>query len=1331
MHSVLSLSPSAKVVTAGGDELRDLKSGSLTVMSKVRESHHQNINNHAKHTIPLSDVIQHKSLRHNLLSLPRLLTLPFVRNCEFDGERATVFNLEDRPILIAERVGDLYLVQLERCEIEASIAEVHAAESPRDFQMHLHESLGHLSHDRLAKLISTGAIKVPIGFKLSDSPLQCRSCMLGKMTQLSYAHRRPEKFDTQQPFAMFVADLHGPVRTESLGGKKYVLVIIDVGTDFSWTIPIAQKSDAEDEIMKLIRALHVEHGKVPTRFHSDRGGEFMSDRLKQFWEERGVTATQTLPYSPQHNGIAERFNRSIVEQARTMMIRAGAPKLLWAEAIIAANYIRNRTKIGNDLLVPAQRLKGSKVALTYEHFHPWGCNAMVKRTPQLVTDKYDAVAVETAFVGFENPLGFRFINHDSFPKVTVSRHARFIDSSFTVMHTLRDELQQTEFADDEADPEFFGSLTLRNEIKLMKMISQQRHSDEESKEEEEAHPSSLPADSSQQQASSSESEPRRSSRASVPVSRYGLISPGDIGQGLLSIVELEDEFTSLLFGNDSLAAVAARSPETPAQARIRERARQQARDAARLNPLIDPNRRNCNAKGELITPSQRCTADTRKGTQCGARTRNGEYCWNHLQSLMGLRIKKSNIAGAGRGVFAGRNFSEGDHVTDYTGDTVLGGDQRIGGSNYVFGLSNRRAIDAARTNTAPGRLINDARGTDSRPNLTWKVDNIRHRVRLVASRPIAAGEELYVPYGRRYWSMHKTREREQTKQREQIAKLARQARAHIVELAPESVAPLVADPLNFKQAMSSPQREQWKAAILAEQQSLRKLEVYSIIDELPKGARLLDTKFVFKMKLDATGKADRAKARLVARGFMQREGIDYYETFASVFSYKTFRVLLALAAHHDLEINMWDVETAYLYAHLKEDIYIAVPEGLEGPEKGKVLKLNKALYGLKQAGREWNLHLVKALIALGYESCKHSDASLFRRKSKTGRFIFIATFVDDMPHIFHRADKDEVEQDKQQLLARFKIKDLGPASLILGMRITRDRAARTIKLDQEQYITRILDQFGFAQCRTDITPESKGKLSTKDSIVSNSQTVQLHPQVTAKNYAAAVGSLMYAANSARPDIAHAVNMAARLTSTPNAEAILLVKRIFRYLAGTKQQGLTFSRSPSANLVLTAYSDADWAGSESDARSTTGVVLKLANVAVCWISQKQGTVSLSSSEAEYVAASESVRDILWLRTLLDDLNQAQQQPTTLFIDNATAICMATDESNSGGRRKHINVKYHFLRDQISSQTIRIEWVQTADQQADIMTKALDRNTFSRLRDLITGTTVQSESSSSSQ
>ena len=1384
--------PSVKISTAGPEQLRNPQIGDLIVLSTVPSPHHQNKKATATKQLVLSDVMHHPGLQRNLLSVRQLFEHPLVADCVWEKDRAIIFGHDNNPLLIAERCGDLYLVQLRR-SADGDYSQAHAAtprsstsasasvasrSSDMQTQMQLHESLGHLSHDRMAKLIQIGALKVPAGFKLSESPLQCRSCMLGKMVQRSFVKRRPERFDPQRPFDLFVADLHGPVQTESLGGKKYVLVIVDVGSDFSWTIPIAQKSDAEDEIMKLIRALKVEHNRVPTRFHSDRGGEFMSDRLKSFWESMGVQATQTLPYTPQHNGIAERFNRSIVEQARTMMIRAGAPKVLWAEALIAANYIRNRTKIGDDNLVPGQRFQGRSLVFTYAHLHPWGCNAVVKLAPPLITDKYDAVAKETAFVGFEQQLGFRFINAESFPSVSVSRNAIFLNDQFSVMHALRDDLQHTDFAEEEKDQDFFGSLTLRNELKLMKMISLEQRGDQESKENGDdaaSSSSSRPpaAKRPRLDPSSVPAAPRRSSRASVPVSRYGLASPGDIGQALVaSLVDLEEDLSEFAFPFDKEAKAARASVviETRAQAMARERARKTAHDAATTNIPLDPNRSDCNSKGELKLPSQRCTADTRLGKQCGARTLNGEFCWNHLRSKMGLRIKQSAIPAAGRGLFAERDFRAGEEVTRYTGDLVEGAEQRFDGSNYVFGLSNRAAIDACRTNTASGRMVNDSGRSSHSPNLDWRVDRVHRTVRLVASQPIRKGEELLVLYGPSYWRLHDARAKKQTQQKEAIAKLARQAAASCIQgreelrarlrggaarksaslaesssspsssLASSSSAPLPSssplDPTSYSQAMASSHRQQWREAILAEQQSLRRLEVYSIIDKLPPGARLLDTKFVFKMKLDANGKIDRAKVRLVARGFMQREGIDYYETFASVFSYKTFRVLLALAAHHDLEINMWDVETAYLYAPLKENIYIAVPEGFEGPEKGKILKLKKALYGLKQAGREWNHHLIDALISLGYKSCSNSDPSLFCRRSRSNRLIMIATFVDDMPHIFHHADAKEVEADKQALLKKFRVKDLGPAHLVLGMRLTRDRSARTIKLDQEQYLTRILDQFGFSQCRTDVTPEGKGKLT--DRLVNTSSDSRskgapaVHPQVTTQNYSAAIGSLQYAANSTRPDIAHAVGMAARDTQSPTTESILRVKRIFRYLAGTKLLGLVYSPSSSPALVLTAYTDADWAGDDKDGRSTTGVVLKLANAAVSWLSQKQSIVALSSSEAEYVAASEATREILWLRTLLSDIIQPQPNPTTLFIDNTTAIRMATDESSCGGRRKHINVKHHFLRDTISTKAIQPEWVETAKQQADIMTKPLDRNTFTRLRDFIMGVALMSnENSSSSQ
>jgi hypothetical protein len=202
----------------------------------------------------------------------------------------------------------------------------------------------------------------------------------------------------------------------------------------------------------------------------------------------------------------------------------------------------------------------------------------------------------------------------------------------------------------------------------------------------------------------------------------------------------------------------------------------------------------------------------------------------------------------------------------------------------------------------------------------------------------------------------------------------------------------------------------------------------------------------------------------------------------------------------------------------------------------------------------------------------------------------------------------------------------------------------------------------------------------------------------------------------RPDISHAVNMIARDQAAVTSSSILRAKRIFRYLAGTIDLGITYHREP--KVKLRAFTDADWAGDGADAKSTTGSLLVVGGAAIHWISRKQSTVSHSTSEAEYVAASETAKEVIWYRQVLADLGFPQKDPTPLYIDNRTAISMTTEEGHHE-RRKHINVRYHGIREWVHDKLIDTLWVSTKEQQADLLTKALGPQVFIPLRDVVLG------------
>jgi hypothetical protein len=296
---------------------------------------------------------------------------------------------------------------------------------------------------------------------------------------------------------------------------------------------------------------------------------------------------------------------------------------------------------------------------------------------------------------------------------------------------------------------------------------------------------------------------------------------------------------------------------------------------------------------------------------------------------------------------------------------------------------------------------------------------------------------------------------------------------------------------------------------------------------------------------------------------------------------------------------------------------------------------------------------------------------------------------------------------------------------VLGMRIARDRAARTLKLDQQVYAEKVLEQFGMKDCNPAATPQEERPAKAGHEAVDESSDDAGWRQ----HYGTAVGIFLYLALSTRPDMAHAASVRARAVSNPTYADWLACKRVFRYLKGTASMGLTFggirgSSSTSSGtggqgvILAPAFCDADWAGDTTDRRSTTGFIIKVNGSPVSWTSKKQTTVSLSSAEAEYMAAGAAAQEVMWMRALMEELGFVQREATVLQSDNQSAIAIASDDVHHA-RTKHIDIRHHFIREHIVAGTMRLQWVPSADQEADILTKPLGRVLFCKLRDRVLG------------
>jgi transposase InsO family protein len=532
-------------------------------------------------------------------------------------------------------------------------------------------------------------------------------------------------------------------------------------------------------------------------------------------------------------------------------------------------------------------------------------------------------------------------------------------------------------------------------------------------------------------------------------------------------------------------------------------------------------------------------------------------------------------------------------------------------------------------------------------------------------------------------------------------------------------------PQSYKEAMAGGEAELWQEAMETEMESCIKARTWIKLrrDELPADANVIRCKWVFKKKTDENGRVIQYKGRLTPKGFMQKYGKDYFEVFARTGMYKTMRVGLMLAALWDLELDQLDVPSAFLNADVKEDIYMEMPEGFE--EEGIVLKLNKALYGLKQAPRNWFI-LVSTfiLMEMGFKACV-SDPCLFYKLSHTGLIIFIFMFVDDFQGAYDRTDTAEWQLYKSMLHERFATKDLGESKWILGMRILRDREKRTLTLDQELYVTKALDKFGLAQCKTAATPAvTAQEAATEDDADGGGAPADKD------RYMEIVGTLLYAAISTRPDIAHAVQMLTRHMQAPAQRHMVAAERVLRYLAGTKNMGLTFgngrqsasSSSEDKGVEVLAYADADWANSKTDRKSITGWVVKVNGDVVSWASKKQRTVAQSTCEAELYAEAAAVNEITWTRDLLSELQVATQQYSSVLGDNQSTITIS-ENGIKNERTKHVDVKYHFVTEKIAAGDIKLQWIPSNENVADIFTKALGRNLFEQFRkELVSTVTV---------
>jgi Reverse transcriptase (RNA-dependent DNA polymerase)/gag-polypeptide of LTR copia-type/Integrase core domain/GAG-pre-integrase domain/Zinc knuckle len=504
---------------------------------------------------------------------------------------------------------------------------------------------------------------------------------------------------------------------------------------------------------------------------------------------------------------------------------------------------------------------------------------------------------------------------------------------------------------------------------------------------------------------------------------------------------------------------------------------------------------------------------------------------------------------------------------------------------------------------------------------------------------------------------------------------------------------LTDEPQSLKEVQEREDWTLWEASMHEEYAALRSKGVFTEVD-LPENVKALPCRWVYKIKRDQHGKVEKYKSRVVAKGYLQRNGISgelsSENVFAPASNITTLRVLLSLAAQEDLDIDQLDVKTAFLNGDLEEEVYMKCPPGFEAG--GKVWRLRKALYGLRQAANAWHRKLKDSLLGAGF-SISTADPCLYMIKFKDAT-TFVLVHVDDCLVV---GNSDGVLYAKGLIKSLFDVKDFGTAGTFLGLDVVRDRAARNLWLGQPRYVQSIIDQFNLGKCNPRVAP-----LDTGSQLTSNGEMLGLDVP-----YSALVGSLLYLATNTRPDISHAVGLLSRFVASPRVEHWQAAKSVLRYLAGTPSLGLLYG---DRTQPFVGYSDSDFAGDTDTRKSTSGFVFMFGGAAVAWRSKLQSIVATSTCEAELVAAAQAVKEALYFGKLLTDLCGVYR-PITVCVDNQPAIALLRNPAaGSHNRTKHVDVCYQFARHRVAIGDVRIEYIGTAQMLADLFTKQLSGPVF---------------------
>lgn len=508
-------------------------------------------------------------------------------------------------------------------------------------------------------------------------------------------------------------------------------------------------------------------------------------------------------------------------------------------------------------------------------------------------------------------------------------------------------------------------------------------------------------------------------------------------------------------------------------------------------------------------------------------------------------------------------------------------------------------------------------------------------------------------------------------------------------------------PNNVHTALRGKDCALWWEAMMNEYNAILSQGTFELVPR-PQDRKVVGATWVLRIKPGETPAQNVYKARLCARGFTQIPGMDYDETYAPTVSRTALRCVLAIAVTFKMLIHVVDCRNAFLNGDIDKEIYMEQPAYMVTPRtttRSHVWRLKKALYGLKQSPLIWNTTLHKALNDMGFKRMSSEPCIYVRLLGKHpspnkvhDSFVMLAVYVDDIT--IAAASKEGLVLAKASIAKIFKIKDEGEASKIIGIEIKRTKSG--LILHQNDYLESVLHRFGLQDCNSLSTPMEVGRKFFP----------RLEGESAMQNslYRQQVGAILFAATCTRPDLCVAVNVCSRFVEDPCSRHYDGLKRILRYIKGTKDMGIQYTCNGKP-LEIVAFCDSDFAGDVQDGKSTSGYAVLVNNCLVSWKTTKQKCVATSTVEAEYVAASTACKEVIWVRNLLEEImGDPLKQIPSMYIDNNGAMSLAHTLAVSE-KTKHIRNKFHFIRECVLDNELDLNRVESKKNSADMLTKPL--------------------------